>query len=167
MSQDSKDCKYINRESRLAFAQPSPRNRKFRGTWQSRVYPMPLHDCARCASEPTLVVHADWSVHSGKRWMAQAVRRPGGGYLALPPAPVGALDGFFAGPAQSWSASIFRSVCPPPTRGRPASVIISGLSSGSKKASMRSRELLRRSRLPGRSILINREAAADSSSWMP
>jgi hypothetical protein len=48
-------------------------------------------------SEPALVAHADWSVHPGKRWMARAVRRPGGGYLALPPAPVGALDGFFAG----------------------------------------------------------------------
>jgi hypothetical protein len=46
---------------------------------------------------PGLIVHADWSVHPGKRWMAQAVRRPGGRYLALPPAPVGALDGFFAG----------------------------------------------------------------------
>lgn len=46
---------------------------------------------------PALVVHADWSVHPRKRWMAQAVRRPDGGYLALPPAPVGALDGFFAG----------------------------------------------------------------------
>ena len=46
---------------------------------------------------PALVVHADWSVHPRKRWMAQAVRRPGGRYLALPPAPVGALDGFLAG----------------------------------------------------------------------
>jgi hypothetical protein len=46
-------------------------------------------------SGPALVVHADWSVHPGKRWMAQAVRRPGGGYLALPPAPVGALEGFW------------------------------------------------------------------------
>jgi hypothetical protein len=46
-------------------------------------------------SEPALVVHADWSVHPGKRWMAQAVRRPGGGYLALPPAPVGALENFW------------------------------------------------------------------------
>ena len=47
-------------------------------------------------SEPALAVHADWSVHPQKRWMAQAVRQPGGGYLALPPAPVGALDGFWA-----------------------------------------------------------------------
>jgi hypothetical protein len=46
-------------------------------------------------SEPALVVHADWSVHPGKRWMAQAVRRRGGGYLALPPAPVGALEDFW------------------------------------------------------------------------
>jgi hypothetical protein len=43
-----------------------------------------------------LVVHADWSVHPGKRWMARAVRRPGGGYLALAPAPVGALDDFWS-----------------------------------------------------------------------
>jgi hypothetical protein len=48
-------------------------------------------------TKPALVVHADWSVHPGKRWMARAVRQPGGGYLALPPAPVGVLDGFFAG----------------------------------------------------------------------
>jgi hypothetical protein len=46
-------------------------------------------------SEPSLVVHADWSVHPGKRWMAQAVRRRGGGYLALPPAPVAALEDFW------------------------------------------------------------------------
>ena len=46
-------------------------------------------------SAPALVVHADWSVHPGKRWMAQAVRRPGGGYLALPPTPVGALEDFW------------------------------------------------------------------------
>ena len=46
-------------------------------------------------SEPALVVHADWSVHPRKRWMAQAVRRSDGGYLALPPAPVGVLDGFW------------------------------------------------------------------------
>jgi hypothetical protein len=48
-------------------------------------------------SEPALAVHADWSVHPQKRWMARAVRRQGGGYLALPPAPVGALDGFWTG----------------------------------------------------------------------
>ena len=46
-------------------------------------------------SAPALLVHADWSVHPGKRWMAQAVRRPGGGYLALPPTPVGALEDFW------------------------------------------------------------------------
>jgi hypothetical protein len=46
-------------------------------------------------SEPALVVHADWSVHPGKRWMAQAVRQRGGGYLALPPAPVAALADFW------------------------------------------------------------------------
>ena len=47
-------------------------------------------------SAPALVVHADWSVHPGKRWMAQAVRRPGGGYLALPPAPVARARGLLA-----------------------------------------------------------------------
>jgi hypothetical protein len=46
-------------------------------------------------NEPALVAHADWSVHPRKRWMAQAVRRTDGGYLALPPVPVGALDGFW------------------------------------------------------------------------
>jgi hypothetical protein len=40
-------------------------------------------------------MHADWSVHPGKRWMAQAVRRPGGGYFALPPARVPALEDFW------------------------------------------------------------------------
>jgi hypothetical protein len=44
---------------------------------------------------PALVAHADWSVHPGKRWMAWAVRRPGGGYLALAPAPVGPLASFW------------------------------------------------------------------------
>lgn len=46
-------------------------------------------------SLPALVVHADWSAHPGKRWMAQAVLQPGDRYLALPPAPVGDLDGFW------------------------------------------------------------------------
>lgn len=44
---------------------------------------------------PALVVHADWSAHPKKRWMAQAVLQPGAGYLALPPARVGALDSFW------------------------------------------------------------------------
>jgi hypothetical protein len=42
-----------------------------------------------------LVAHADWSVHPGKRWMARAVRQPGGGYLAAAPAPVGPLATFW------------------------------------------------------------------------
>jgi hypothetical protein len=48
-------------------------------------------------SSPALVAHADWSAHPAKRWMARAVLQPGGRYLVLPPAPVGALDGFWAG----------------------------------------------------------------------
>ena len=48
-------------------------------------------------SEPALVVHADWSLHPRKRWMARAVRRADGGYIASAPAPVGALDRFLAG----------------------------------------------------------------------
>jgi hypothetical protein len=48
-------------------------------------------------SPPALVAHADWSVHPVKRWMAQAVLQPGGRYLVLPPAAVGALDGFWSG----------------------------------------------------------------------
>ena len=43
---------------------------------------------------PALVAHADWSMHAAKRWMACAVVRPEG-YLALPPAPVGALESFW------------------------------------------------------------------------
>jgi hypothetical protein len=43
---------------------------------------------------PALVAHADWSMHAAKRWMACAVLRPEG-YLALPPAPVGALESFW------------------------------------------------------------------------
>ena len=46
-------------------------------------------------SLPALVAHADWSAHPAKRWMAQAVLQPGGGYLVLPPAPVGTLDDFW------------------------------------------------------------------------
>jgi hypothetical protein len=48
-------------------------------------------------SESALVVHADWSVHPGKRWMARAVRRPGGGYLASAPGPAGPLGAFWGG----------------------------------------------------------------------
>ena len=46
-------------------------------------------------SLPALVAHADWSAHPPKRWMARAVLQPGGGYLVLPPAPVGTLDDFW------------------------------------------------------------------------
>ena len=48
-------------------------------------------------SAPRLVAHADWSTHPAKRWMASAVRRPDGSYLARPPRPVGALESFWAG----------------------------------------------------------------------
>lgn len=37
----------------------------------------------------TLLAHADWSAHPGKRWLARARRRPGGQFLALPPEPAG------------------------------------------------------------------------------
>ena len=43
---------------------------------------------------PEIVVHADWSVDPAKRWCARAIRLTGGGYAALPPEPVGALDDF-------------------------------------------------------------------------
>jgi hypothetical protein len=52
--------------------------------------------------ELALVAHADWSVHPGKRWMTRAVRQRDGGYYALPPAPVGALEDFW--PALSTGA---------------------------------------------------------------
>jgi hypothetical protein len=56
---------------------------------------------------PALVAHADWSMHAAKRWMACAVLRPEG-YLALPPAPVGALQSFWTrlAPAADGSALI-------------------------------------------------------------
>lgn len=47
-------------------------------------------------SLPALVAHADWSASPQKRWMAKALRQPDGRFLALPPAPVGALEGFWA-----------------------------------------------------------------------
>lgn len=43
---------------------------------------------------PEIVVHADWSVDPAKRWCARAIRLASGGYAALPPEPVGALDDF-------------------------------------------------------------------------
>jgi len=43
---------------------------------------------------PEIVIHADWSVDPAKRWCARAVRLASGGYTALPPQPVGALDDF-------------------------------------------------------------------------
>lgn len=45
-------------------------------------------------TSPALVVHADWSVHPAKRWMAWAVRWRDG-YLASSPQPVGALATFW------------------------------------------------------------------------
>jgi len=38
---------------------------------------------------PDIVVHADWSVRPGKRWMAHGTRQSDGGYLAHAPQPVG------------------------------------------------------------------------------
>ena len=45
---------------------------------------------------PEIVVHADWSVDPAKRWCARAIRLASGAYAALPPEPVGSLDGFLA-----------------------------------------------------------------------
>ena len=44
---------------------------------------------------PDLVVHADWSKSAQKRWMAQAVRQPGGEYSVSSPAEVGDLATLF------------------------------------------------------------------------
>jgi hypothetical protein len=44
---------------------------------------------------PRVVAHADWSMHPQKRWLARAILQPSGRYRALPPEPVGALDGLF------------------------------------------------------------------------
>ncbi len=41
---------------------------------------------------PTLVVHADWSAHPGKRWLAAARLMPAGGCAAGAPQPVGEPD---------------------------------------------------------------------------
>lgn len=38
---------------------------------------------------PKLIIHADWSVRPGKRWMAHATRQENGCYLAEAPQPVG------------------------------------------------------------------------------
>ena len=38
---------------------------------------------------PHVVVHADWSVRPGKRWMARAIRQENGHYLAQSPEPAG------------------------------------------------------------------------------
>jgi hypothetical protein len=39
--------------------------------------------------QPSLVVHADWSVRDAKRWMAKAALQPDGRYLVFAPQPVG------------------------------------------------------------------------------
>lgn len=38
---------------------------------------------------PELIIHADWSVRPGKRWMARATRQENGRYLVEAPQPVG------------------------------------------------------------------------------
>lgn len=52
---------------------------------------------------PSLVVHADWSIHPGKRWCAQARLGPAGVYRAEPPRPVGDANGFLADMARATS----------------------------------------------------------------
>lgn len=43
---------------------------------------------------PTIVIHADWSMHPTRRWMTCARRQPDGAYLACPPQSVPPLDSF-------------------------------------------------------------------------
>lgn len=57
--------------------------------------------------KPSIVVHADWSLHSAKRWMAWAEMATDSTYRVSLPQLVGALDGWFeklveaAGPAST------------------------------------------------------------------
>jgi hypothetical protein len=44
---------------------------------------------------PAIVAHADWSTDPRKRWVARAVRRGDGRYLAHAPEPVGPLEALF------------------------------------------------------------------------
>ena len=44
------------------------------------------------AALPSVVAHADWSMHPEKRWLANAVLQPDGRYLAFAPEPVGPTD---------------------------------------------------------------------------
>ncbi len=41
---------------------------------------------------PSLIAHADWSIHPSKRWLARAALQPEGRYVAFAPEPVGPLD---------------------------------------------------------------------------
>ena len=45
---------------------------------------------------PSVVAHADWSVHHNKRWLALATLRPDGRYRADASRPVGPLDSLWA-----------------------------------------------------------------------
>jgi hypothetical protein len=45
------------------------------------------------AALPSLIAHADWSIHPSKRWLARAALQPEGRYVAFAPEPVGPLDG--------------------------------------------------------------------------
>jgi hypothetical protein len=44
---------------------------------------------------PNRVIHADWSVQPGKRWLAQATRQPNGRFLVDDLRPVGLLNSFW------------------------------------------------------------------------
>lgn len=56
---------------------------------ESQFSPWPYH-------RPTLIVHADWSVHHAKRRMAIAELDPDGGYTVSSIGPVGAVESFYA-----------------------------------------------------------------------
>lgn len=45
---------------------------------------------------PSVVAHADWSMHPGKRWLAKAILQASRRYLALPPEPAESLGDLFA-----------------------------------------------------------------------
>lgn len=45
---------------------------------------------------PSRIVHADWSLNPGKRWMSSASLQSNGRYRLYPPQPVGPLDQFLA-----------------------------------------------------------------------
>jgi hypothetical protein len=80
-------------------------NREFSAIPATRLQSAPVSGRTSGLILPNLVVHADWSTGSAKRWLAQAVLGPNGRYRLSPPRPVGDTALLLRQLAETWGGA--------------------------------------------------------------